>query len=109
MAEFRDIDIYRLSPDDATLLGSSTAAKKLSGSKVAHFGAFLTREGRESDYLWGRLDAGDRLLAVLKLDPAGAKDLFEAIVKEERAVQPKPLIRESILKEREADIKTHFP
>lgn len=109
VGEFRDINIYRLSPDDATLLGSSTAAKKLSGSKVAHFGAFLTREGRESDYLWGRLDAGDRLLALLKLGPAGAKDLFEAIVKEERAVQPKPLIRESILKEREADIKTHFP
>ncbi|HEV7509348.1 MAG TPA: patatin-like protein [Thermoanaerobaculia bacterium] len=109
VGEFRDINIYRLSPDDARLLGSLTAAKKLSGSKVAHFGAFLTREGRESDYLWGRLDAGDRLLAMLKLGPAGAKDLFEAIVKEERAVQPKPLIRESILKEREADIKTHFP
>ena len=109
VGEFRDINIYRLSPDDATLLGTSSAAKKLSGSKVAHFGAFLTREGRESDYLWGRLDAGDRLLDLLKLGPSGAKDLFESILKEERAVQPRPLVRESILKARETDIQTHLP
>jgi hypothetical protein len=109
VGEFRDINIYRLSPDDATLLGNSTAAKKLSGSKVAHFGAFLTREGRESDYLWGRLDAGDRLLALLQVGSAGAKDLFESILQEERAVQPRPLIRESILKQRETDIQTHLP
>jgi predicted acylesterase/phospholipase RssA len=109
IGEFRDIDIYRLSPDDATLLGNSNAAKKLAGSKVAHFGAFLTREGRESDYLWGRLDAGDRLLALLKLGPSGARDLFESILQEEKAVKPKPLVRESILKARETDIQTHLP
>ena len=109
VGEFRDIDIYRLSPDDATLLGNSSAAKKLAGSKLAHFGAFLTREGRESDYLWGRLDAGDRLLALLKLGSAGAKDLFDSILQEERAVQPKPLVRESILKARQTDIQTHLP
>jgi len=109
VGEFRNIDVYRLSPDDATLLGSLPAAKKLSGSKVAHFGAFLTREGRESDYLWGRLDAGDRLLTLLGMGPGNAKDLFNAILAEERAVQPKPLIRESILKAREADIEKHLP
>jgi hypothetical protein len=38
-----------------------------------------------------------------------AKALFESILQEERAVQPKPLIRESILKAREAEIQTHLP
>jgi patatin-related protein len=121
VGEFREIGVYRLSPDDATLLGSLPATKKLSGSKVAHFGAFLTREGRESDYLWGRLDAVDRLLSLLAKDPdaakapedgkkpEGAKDLFNAILAEERAVQPKPLIRAKILEDREADIKRYFP
>lgn len=109
VGEFRDINIYRLSPDDATLLGTSSAAQKLAGSKLAHFGAFLTREGRESDYLWGRLDAVDRMMSLLDLRPDGAKALFESILQEERAVQPRPLIRESILKARETDVQTHLP
>jgi len=109
VGEMRDIDIYRLSPNDAVLLGRGTAADKLVGSKAAHFGAFLSREGRESDYLWGRLDAGDRLLDLLGMGKAGAKDLFTAIVTEERAVKPQPLVRESILKAREDDIKKNFP
>jgi len=108
VGEFREINVYRLSPDDATLLGPSTA-KKLKGSELGHFGAFLTRDGRESDYLWGRLDAVDRLMSLLELRPDGAKALFESILQEERAVQPKPLIREQILKARETDIQTHLP
>lgn len=99
--ELRDIDIYRLSPDDAVLLGRRTALDKLVGAKAAHFGAFLSRPGRESDYLWGRLDAGDRLLDMLDLGTGGAKSLFAAIVAEERAAG---LVRPSILAEREADI-----
>ncbi len=101
VAEFRDINIYRLSPDDATLLGRRTASDKLVGAKAAHFGAFLSREGRESDYLWGRLDAGERLLALLDLGTGGAKSLFTSIVDEERAAG---LIRPSILAERQAEI-----
>jgi predicted acylesterase/phospholipase RssA len=101
VGELRDIDIYRLSPNDATLLGRRTAAQKLIGAKAAHFGAFLSRPGRESDYLWGRLDAGDRLLDMLGFGPGGAKALFSAIVEEERAVG---LIRPSILAARAAEI-----
>ncbi|HYN21633.1 MAG TPA: DUF3376 domain-containing protein, partial [Thermoanaerobaculia bacterium] len=99
--ELRDIDIYRLSPDDAALLGRQTASQKLVGAKAAHFGAFLSREGRESDYLWGRLDAGDRLLDMLEMGTGGAKSLFEAIIAEEKAVG---LVRPSTLAKREADI-----
>jgi hypothetical protein len=99
--ELRDISVYRLSPNDATRLGRRTATDKLIGAKAAHFGAFLPRQGRESDYLWGRLDAGDRLLDMLGFDKGGAKALFNAIVEEERAVG---LVRPSILAEREAEI-----
>jgi len=106
VAEFRDIDIYRLSPDDATLLGRRTALQKLVGAKAAHFGAFLSRKGRESDYLWGRLDSGERLLALLGLGTGGAKELFTTIVKEERAAG---LVRPSILAEREAEIAGRLP
>jgi predicted acylesterase/phospholipase RssA len=102
VGEFRDIDLYRLSPDDATLLGRRTAAQKLQGAKFAHFGAFLSRPGRESDYLWGRLDAGDRLLGLLGLGNGGAKDLFNAIVAEEKAAR---LVRPSILQERMVEIE----
>lgn len=101
VAEFRDIDVYRLSPDDATLLGRRTALDKLVGAKKAHFGAFLSREGRESDYLWGRLDAGERLLALLGSGRGGAKELFNTIVQEETAAG---LVRPSILDERQAEI-----
>jgi hypothetical protein len=110
LGEFRKIDVYRLSPNDATLLGRRTAKDKLEGSKLGHFGAFLCRSGRESDYLWGRLDAADRLLDLMKdlmkMNASEAKGLFTSIIKEERA---KPLVRESILKARENDIAAHFP
>lgn len=99
--ELRDIDIYRLSPNDADLLGRRTAIEKLKGAKAKHFGAFFSRPGRESDYLWGRLDAGDRLLDMLEMGTSGAKSLFEAIVAEEKAAG---LVRSSILAEREAEI-----
>jgi len=103
-AEFGNIAIYRLSPNDASLLGRRTAKEKLVGAKAAHFGAFLSRPGREGDYLWGRLDAGDRLLDMLGMGSKGAKDLFNAIVEEERTLKPKPLIRPSILALRQAEI-----
>ncbi len=108
LGEFRKIDVYRLSPNDATLLGRRTAQDKLKGSKLGHFGAFLSRPGRESDYLWGRLDAADRLLDLMKMNRSEAKGLFTSIVEEERAV-PKPLVRQSILKAREKDIAARFP
>jgi predicted acylesterase/phospholipase RssA len=101
LGELRGIDVYRLSPDDATLLGRRTARDKLVGARKAHFGAFLSRPGREADYLWGRLDAGDRLLALLGLGTGGAKELFKAIVAEEEAAG---LVRSSILAERQAEI-----
>ncbi|HEV7571956.1 MAG TPA: patatin-like protein [Thermoanaerobaculia bacterium] len=108
LGEFAEIGIVRLSPDDATLLGGGDAKHKLVGAGKAHFGAFLSRSGRESDYVWGRLDAAERLLTVLGISGQGAGELFRSIVNEVRATEGN-LIRESILKERELDIDRHFP
>lgn len=63
--ELHPLEILRVSPDDSTRLGLSTAKEKLQGVKFAHFGAFLKREWRENDYLWGRLDAAERLLGLV--------------------------------------------
>lgn len=38
---------------------------KLAGLQLAHFGAFYKRSWRASDWLWGRLDAAQRLAEVL--------------------------------------------
>ena len=108
LGELTEIGIVRFSPDDATLLGRRTAKEKLVGASKAHFGAFLSRPGRESDYVWGRLDAADRLLTVIGIPGQGAGELFRAIVNEVRTTEGN-LIRESVLKEREADIDRHFP
>jgi patatin-related protein len=63
--ELRPLEIVRVSPADSTRLGLSTAKDKLKGVKLAHFGAFLHREWRENDYLWGRLDAAERLIGLI--------------------------------------------
>jgi hypothetical protein len=63
--ELRPLEIVRVSPADSTRLGLSTARDKLKGVKLGHFGAFLHREWRENDYLWGRLDAAERLIGLI--------------------------------------------
>jgi predicted acylesterase/phospholipase RssA len=112
LGELTKIEVVRLSPDDAKLLGGGDAKTKLVGAKFAHFGAFLSRRGREADYVWGRLDAAERLLAVLGLEEEKRKqvagDLFLSIIKEVEDKE-KDLIRASILEDRKADIALHFP
>jgi hypothetical protein len=60
------VEAYRISPNDTRLLG----AQDLRGMSLFHFGAFFDRAGREGDYLWGRLDAVERLVKLL-LDVRG--------------------------------------
>lgn len=60
------VEVYRISPNDTRLLG----AQDLRGMSLFHFGAFFDRAGREGDYLWGRLDAVERLVKLL-LDVRG--------------------------------------
>ncbi len=90
------IDIVRMSPLDARLLPPLDPAKpKLAGVGIMHFGAFFDRAGRESDYLWGRLDGAERLIGMLLGTGAAEADrerwcrvAFAAIVAEEEAALP---------------------
>jgi patatin-related protein len=101
--ELRKLQIVRVSPVDSTRLGRDTAKAKLKGVAFAHFGAFLKREWRENDYLWGRLDAAERLLGLVlapdrgyRADDQYLKPALAAILAEEKPVLTKvqPLIRE---------------
>ena len=56
---------------------------------------FLSRAGRESDYLWGRLDGAERLIGILLEDASDAdkerwcNEAFRAILAEDAAAVPK--------------------
>jgi patatin-related protein len=72
VAERDHVEVYRMSPQDVHLLEpreekklEEWKKKKLEGMRLFHFGAFFDRPGRERDYLWGRLDAVERLVKLL--------------------------------------------
>jgi patatin-related protein len=62
------VEVMRISPQEATTL-ATVKEKDLKGFDYGHFGAFFSREGRENDYLWGRLDGIDRLVTLLLTPP----------------------------------------
>ena len=63
--ELEEILIDRISPEDANALRPEGAAELLKGTGLRHFSAFLSRAYRENDYLWGRLNAADRLVDII--------------------------------------------
>ena len=67
VGEADTIDIIRISPEDAKQLidERKTGCQKLAGSALGHFGAFLARQWRQNDILWGRLDGAERLISAL--------------------------------------------
>lgn len=90
------VEVSRISPLDATLLSHGQPSRApLSGASLHHFGAFFDGTGREHDYLWGRLDAAERLVTLLfddpyrpglqPPDPEHCARVFRAIVDEERS------------------------
>jgi patatin-related protein len=91
------VEIVRLSPRDSHRIPveADPNQKKLIGAQKGHFGAFLSRPGREQDYLWGRLDGAERFLGILL---AGAPEedrkrwcdeAFRAILEEDEPAVPK--------------------
>ncbi len=62
--ELRKIEVGRISPKDARLL--CPGGVELKGAQLQMFGAFFNREWREHDYLWGRLNAAERLVRLLR-------------------------------------------
>jgi patatin-related protein len=91
------VEVVRMSPRDTHRIPVEADAKheKLTGAEKGHFGAFLSRPGRERDYLWGRLDGAERLIGILL---SGAdeedkdrwcKEAFRAILEEDAEAVPK--------------------
>jgi hypothetical protein len=89
-AETRRVDIVRISPLDgdnliAETIGN-TGRKKLAGTALWAFGAFLARFWRANDMLWGRLDAAEIIVRnVLKnrgLDDGALGTLIDEVQRE---------------------------
>jgi uncharacterized protein (DUF427 family) len=62
------VDIIRVCPEDAPALVPDDVQErrtKLKVLAVVHFGAFLDRDWRVSDLLWGRLDGAERIITAL--------------------------------------------
>lgn len=63
------VEVVRISPVDATNLideaSDSLHRRKLAGTALANFGAFLDRRWRLNDNMWGRLDGAERLIQAL--------------------------------------------
>ena len=76
------IDVFRVSPEDATALideshlvdekgrkvtdgGPGRSVVKLAGITLGHFGAFFRDKFRVNDIMWGRLDGAERVIAAL--------------------------------------------
>jgi len=54
-------EVFRISPCDAVSL-LDEKHRKLAGTALYHFGAFLSREWRQNDLTWGRLDGAERII-----------------------------------------------
>ena len=73
------VEIIRISPEDATTLinerkekrssPDGTGRRKLAGTKLHNFGAFLDKSWRHNDIMWGRLDGAERLITSLLSAP----------------------------------------
>jgi Protein of unknown function (DUF3376) len=64
---------------------------------AGHFAAFFSREKRENDYLWGRLDAVERIMGLLVGDaPELCRQGFAAILDEEEPelTKVRPLVED---------------
>lgn len=63
------VEVVRVSPQDATNLIDEASdmlhRRKLAGTALGNFGAFLDRRWRLNDIMWGRLDGAERLIEVL--------------------------------------------
>lgn len=100
VGEFNEIKVDRISPNDAKSLAQGDARALLKGVAMRHFGAFFSRKDRENDYLWGRLNAAERLIDILidagRQEGGGPelnitefkRQIFQAIINAERPHLP---------------------
>jgi patatin-related protein len=86
------VRVARLSPLDSECL-KPLGEKKVLGADLGHAYAFFSRHARENDYLWGRLDAAERIVRLLlgKTHPdyrRWCKAAFLAVLEEDAADLP---------------------
>ncbi len=79
------VEVVRISPVDAVNLIDETndpqKRKKLAGTALANFGAFLDRRWRTNDIMWGRLDGAERLIeAVLPMNDTATRIVRKELV-----------------------------
>jgi patatin-related protein len=114
-AELDRVEVMRLSPFEVDRLYAPDGSDeirgplKLAGVKAAHFGAFFSRDRRENDYLWGRLDAAEWILKLL-LDGTAPDDLcadaFGAVLASEQAKLSKIARLRGALADQVAEFRT---
>jgi patatin-related protein len=73
VAERDEVRVARISPSDSTLLKPVHRGAKVLGAQLGHAYAFFSRKARENDYLWGRLDAAERVVRLLLTETTGDK------------------------------------
>ena len=76
VSEHTETEVYRISPADGV---QRPLEKKLAGYALMDFGAFLKRDWRENDILWGRLDASERIVSAVLNDPRDAAHRDELV------------------------------
>jgi hypothetical protein len=70
-------EVFRISPCDAVSVVDEKH-RKLAGTALFHFGAFLSRDWRQNDLTWGRLDGAERIIrCILPRDSPCAKELID--------------------------------
>jgi patatin-related protein len=96
------VEVLRISPEDATSLIDERAERqkangrrKLAGTALHHFGAFLDQVWRQNDILWGRLDGAERLITALLPDPEDKKVRAQLISEAHGAILIEELTEES--------------
>ncbi|MCB9079186.1 MAG: patatin-like protein [Anaerolineaceae bacterium] len=91
--EIDQIQVHRFSPEDAISLinekgkGEQETTKKrkkgdvckLAGNNLFHFGAFLEKEWRKNDILWGKLDGAEQIITMMLPE---AKELSRFLIQE---------------------------
>ncbi|EJN11072.1 Protein of unknown function (DUF3376) [Bradyrhizobium sp. YR681] len=83
------VEVVRISPEDASSLiderhdqgAVAHQRRKLAGTALFHFGAFLDAQWRRNDIMWGRLDGCERILDTLFPAP-DVKPIRDALLRE---------------------------
>jgi patatin-related protein len=87
LGERDEVKFIRISPEAAVYI-QKPADQKLTGTNLGHFGGFLSPAWRTNDILWGRLDAAEVIVRVLR-----EGEDFDALTPDVRAAQEE-IVRE---------------